>query len=73
MSLTKAEISELSKAQKNCSDHECALFRDEIISMTLYALAHIKDLRMRIETLTGVHASMNVWAAKKTGMQENSR
>ena len=61
----KTELSELSTAQRNCSDRECALCRGEIISMTLYSLSHIKDLRMRIETLAGVHAPMNAWAAKK--------
>ena len=61
--MAKTELEELPSAQKTCSDYERTLFRYEIASMTLYSLAHIKDLRAMIETLTGAHASMNVWGS----------
>ena len=64
MKMTKHEEEMFFKMKTLCSDYECTLFRDEIVSMTLYSVAHIKDLKLRIEGITAVHSSMNIWASQ---------
>ena len=42
---------------------EMKLYKDEVISCILYALAHIKDTRLKCEMITSVHSAMNNWAS----------
>ena len=63
MSMTDAELEELSDAQETRSDYERTLIRGEIAPITLHTRARIKGLKMMIETLAGVRAAMNIWGA----------
>ena len=64
MTMAKYEEEMYNRMKTSCADYECALFRDEIVSMTLYSLAQVKDMKLRIEGLISAHSSMNVWASQ---------
>ena len=39
------------------------MYHDEAISGELYALAHIKDIRLKTDSIAAVHASMIKWGS----------
>ena len=53
-----------SRAIKNLADVEAILFYDEVVCVSLLALAHIKDNRMKMEAIQVVHTSMRLWCSK---------
>ena len=62
MAMHKTEKIQYHRAIVELEDTNRALIQDEIISITLFALAHIKDEKSRLETLASAHTSMNDWA-----------